>query len=80
MDYANVSYADFNLLKFPDKAQAMEIVRTDSAVRYFPTGYHCGAVTAGCNYRVYRLRRRRGPRSASHARRRAVCSSSSSAT
>src|SRR5277367_4772721 len=46
-DYVLCPYADFNLLKFPDKAQAMEKIR-DLTLRsdIFPTGYH-GAVTAG---------------------------------
>src|SRR3977135_2777583 len=42
-----VPYADFNLLKFPDKAQAMEKIRDLTCLSdIFPTGYH-GAVTAG---------------------------------
>ena len=46
-EYVLVPYADFNLLKFPDKAQAMEKI-TDLTMLsdIFPTGYH-GAVTAG---------------------------------
>ena len=42
-----VPYADFNLLKFPDRDQAMEKI-TDLTLLsdIFPTGYH-GAVTAG---------------------------------
>jgi glutathione-independent formaldehyde dehydrogenase len=40
-------YADFNLLKFPDKAQAMAKIRDLTLLSdIFPTGYH-GAVTAG---------------------------------
>jgi glutathione-independent formaldehyde dehydrogenase len=40
-------YADFNLLKFPDKAQAMEKIQDLTLLSdIFPTGYH-GAVTAG---------------------------------
>lgn len=42
-----VPYADFNLLKFPDKAQAMEKIRDLTCLTdILPTGYH-GAVTAG---------------------------------
>src|SRR3954449_5176404 len=46
-EYVMVPYADFNLLKFPDKAQAMEKIRDLTLLSdIFPTGYH-GAVTAG---------------------------------
>src|SRR5437588_8720876 len=46
-DYVMVPYADFNLLKFPDKSQAMEkILDLTLLSDIFPTGYH-GAVTAG---------------------------------
>src|SRR6202045_3272344 len=42
-----VPYGDFNLLKFPDKKQAMEKIRDLTCLSdIFPTGYH-GAVTAG---------------------------------
>jgi glutathione-independent formaldehyde dehydrogenase len=42
-----VPYADFNLLKFPDKAQAMTKIRDLTLLSdIFPTGFH-GAVTAG---------------------------------
>src|SRR3982750_1028588 len=45
--YVLVPYADFNLLKFPDKAQAMEKIRDLTLLSdIFPTGYH-GAVSAG---------------------------------
>jgi len=46
-EYALVPYADWNLLKFPDRDQAMEKI-TDLAMLsdIFPTGFH-GAVTAG---------------------------------
>ena len=46
-EYVLVPYADFNLLKFPDKAKAMAKI-TDLTLLsdIFPTGYH-GAVTAG---------------------------------
>jgi len=46
-EYAMVPYADFNLLKFPDKAQAMEKIRDLTCLSdILPTGYH-GAVSAG---------------------------------
>src|SRR5258707_12238361 len=46
-EYGMVPYADFNLLKFPDKDQAMEKIRDLTMLSdIFPTGYH-GAVTAG---------------------------------
>jgi glutathione-independent formaldehyde dehydrogenase len=42
-----VPYADFNLLKFPDRDRAMEKIRDLTLLSdIFPTGYH-GAVTAG---------------------------------
>ena len=45
--YVMVPYADFNLLKFPDKDQAMAKIRDLTMLTdIFPTGYH-GAVTAG---------------------------------
>jgi glutathione-independent formaldehyde dehydrogenase len=46
-NYVLVPYADFNLLKFPDKAQAMEKI-TDLTMLsdILPTGFH-GAKTAG---------------------------------
>src|SRR5215210_2631305 len=46
-EYVMVPYADFNLLKFPDKDQAMDKIRDLTMLSdIFPTGYH-GAVTAG---------------------------------
>ena len=46
-DYVMVPYADFNLLKFPDKQKAMAKIRDLALLSdIFPTGYH-GAVTAG---------------------------------
>ncbi|OMH24543.1 formaldehyde dehydrogenase, glutathione-independent [Tersicoccus phoenicis] len=46
-DYVMVPYADWNLLKFPDKDQAMEkILDLTMLSDIFPTGFH-GAVTAG---------------------------------
>src|SRR3954454_20938818 len=45
-DYVMVAYADFNLLKFPDKAQAMEKIKDLTCLSdILPTGFH-GAVTA----------------------------------
>ncbi len=45
--YVMVPYADFNLLRFRDKEQAMEkILDLTMLSDIFPTGYH-GAVTAG---------------------------------
>ena len=46
-DYVMVPYADWNLLKFPDRDQAMEkILDLTMLSDIFPTGFH-GAVTAG---------------------------------
>lgn len=46
-DYVMVPYADFNLLKFPDKAQAMAKIKDLTCLSdILPTGYH-GAVSAG---------------------------------
>ncbi len=46
-EYVVVPYADWNLLKFPDKEQAMEkILDLTMLSDIFPTGYH-GAATAG---------------------------------
>jgi glutathione-independent formaldehyde dehydrogenase len=45
--YVMVPYADFNLLRFPDKAQAMEKIRDLTCLTdILPTGFH-GAVNAG---------------------------------
>jgi glutathione-independent formaldehyde dehydrogenase len=45
--YVMVPYADFNLLKFPDKDQALAKIKDLTLLTdIFPTGYH-GAVTAG---------------------------------
>src|SRR5437764_2662212 len=45
-EYVMVPYADFNLLKFPDKEQALEKIRDLTCLSdILPTGYH-GAVTA----------------------------------
>jgi glutathione-independent formaldehyde dehydrogenase len=46
-EYVMVPYADFQLLKFPDKEKAMEkILDLTMLSDIFPTGYH-GAVSAG---------------------------------
>jgi glutathione-independent formaldehyde dehydrogenase len=46
-EYVMVPYADFNLLKFPDKDEAMEkILDLTMLSDIFPTGFH-GAYTAG---------------------------------
>src|SRR5579862_2664209 len=46
-DYVMVPYADWNLLKFPDRDQAMAKVKDLTMLSdIFPTGFH-GAVTAG---------------------------------
>jgi glutathione-independent formaldehyde dehydrogenase len=45
--FVTVPYADWNLLKFPDRDQAMEKIRDLAMLSdIFPTGYH-GAYTAG---------------------------------
>src|SRR3984885_10693677 len=46
-EYVMIPYADFNLLKFPDKAQAMEKIQDLACLTdILPTGYH-GCVNAG---------------------------------
>ena len=46
-EYVMVPYADWNLLKFPDKDQAMAKIKDLTLLSdIFPTGFH-GAVTAG---------------------------------
>jgi glutathione-independent formaldehyde dehydrogenase len=46
-EFVMVPYADFNLIKFPDKAQAMEKIRDLTMLSdILPTGFH-GAVNAG---------------------------------
>ncbi len=46
-EYVMVPYADFNLLKFPDRDQAIEKIRDLTCLSdILPTGYH-GAITAG---------------------------------
>ena len=76
-EYVLVPYADWNLLVFPDKDQAMEKI-TDLTMLsdIFPTGFH-GAFTAGIEDRLHRLRRRRRP---GRHRRRGVGASCSGAS
>lgn len=46
-EYVMVPYADFNLLKFPEKDRALDKIKDLTLLSdIFPTGYH-GAVTAG---------------------------------
>jgi glutathione-independent formaldehyde dehydrogenase len=46
-EYVMVPFADFNCLRFPDRAQALEKIRDLTMLSdIFPTGYH-GAYTAG---------------------------------
>src|SRR6202522_4285484 len=46
-EFVMIPYADFNLLKFPDKAQAMEKIQDLACLTdILPTGYH-GCVNAG---------------------------------
>jgi glutathione-independent formaldehyde dehydrogenase len=46
-EYVLVPYADFNLIKFPDKQKALHKIKDLTMLSdIFPTGYH-GAVTAG---------------------------------
>jgi len=46
-EYVMTPYADFNLLKFPDRDQAMAKIKDLTMLSdIFPTGYH-GAITAG---------------------------------
>ncbi len=46
-EYVMVPYADFNLLRFPDRDQALAKIKDLTLLSdIFPTGYH-GAVTAG---------------------------------
>ena len=46
-EYVMVPYADFNVLRFPDKEQAMAKIKDSTCLSdIFPTGFH-GAVSAG---------------------------------
>ena len=58
-DYVMVPYADFNLLKFPDKAQAMAKIRDLTMLSdILPTGFH-GAVSADVGRGLHGVHRRR---------------------
>ena len=58
-EYVLVPYADWNLLKFPDRDQALEkILDLTMLSDIFPTGFH-GAYTAGVGRRLDGLHRRR---------------------
>ena len=72
-EYVMVPFADFNLLRFPDRDQALEkILDLTMLSDIFPTGYH-GAYTAGVTHRVDGVRRRRRVRSGSRRRTRRSC-------
>jgi hypothetical protein len=60
-----VPYADFNGLKFPDKAQALEEIRGLTCLTdILPIGFH-GAITAGVGVWLDRVCRRKRGRSVS---------------
>jgi threonine dehydrogenase-like Zn-dependent dehydrogenase len=60
-DYVRVSYADFNLLKFPDKPQAVEKIRDLTCLSdILPTGIPRSRHRQG-RRRIDGLRRRRRP-------------------
>ena len=60
-EYVMVPYADFNLIKFPNKEKAMAKIKDLTLLSdIFPTGYH-GACHGGVGPGIHRLRRRRGP-------------------
>ena len=72
-EYVMVPYADFNLLKFPDRDQAMAKIQDLTLLSdIFPTGYH-GAVTAGVGPGIDRSMSPARGRSAWRAPRRAIC-------
>lgn len=57
-EYALIPYADFNLLKFPDRDEAREkLLDLTMLSDIFPTGFH-GAVTAERGRRLDGVRRR----------------------
>ena len=73
-EYVMVPYADWNLLKFPDKEQALEkILDLTMLSDIFPTGYH-GCVSAGRHDRIDGLHRRCGPGRPRGRRTRRSCS------
>ena len=60
-EYVMVPYADFNLLKFPNRDKAMAKIRDLTLLSdIFPTGFH-GAVTAGVGPGATVLRGGAGP-------------------
>ena len=60
-EYVMVPYADWNLLRFPDRDQAMEkILDLAMLTDIFPTGYH-GCVSAGVDDRLHGVHRRCRP-------------------
>ena len=73
-EYVMVPFADFNLLKFPDRDQALEKIRDLTMLSdIFPTGYH-GCYTAGRHHRLDGVRRRRRPGRAGRGATRRSCS------
>ena len=60
-EYVMVPYADFNLIKFPNKEKAMAKIQDLTLLSdIFPTGYH-GCGPGGRWTRHHRLHRGRGP-------------------
>ncbi len=60
-EYVMVPYADFNLIKFPNKEKAMAKIKDLTLLSdIFPTGYH-GCIQAGRWARHHGLHRGRGP-------------------
>ena len=58
-EYVMIPYADFNLLKFPDKAQAMEKIQDLTCLSdILPTGYHGAVSRRGSPDRLCDRRRR----------------------
>ena len=73
-EYVMVPYADFNLLRFPDRDQALEkILDLTMLSDIFPTGYH-GAVHRRGDHRVHDVRRRCGSGGPGAPRTRRSCS------
>ena len=73
-EYVMVPFADFNLLKFPDRDQALEKIRDLTMLSdIFPTGYH-GALHRRRDHRLHRVRRGRRPGRAGRGATRRSCS------
>ena len=73
-EYVMVPYADWNLLKFPDRDQAMEkILDLTMLSDIFPTGFH-GVYTAGVGARARPCTSRAPGRSGSRPLIRRSCS------